>query len=189
MSRKSRIPQNARQVFKGTIFEVWQWEQQMFDGTSTTFEMLKRADTASVLAVVGDRIMLQKEEQPGRAPFISTPGGRCDDGEEPLAAARRELLEESGYASDDMELLIEHHPSNKIDWAMYAFVARNCQKVAEPHLDSGERIEPMLVSFDELLRMPDNPMFRTSEIRELLLRARYEKDERDRLREKLFGSA
>lgn len=188
MVRKSRVPEQARLVFKGVIFGVWQWEQEMFDGSIETFEMLTRDDSASVIAVIGDKILLQKEEQPGRSPFISVPGGRCDAGEEPIDAAKRELLEESGYVSDDVELLLEYHPSNKIDWAMYSYVARDCRKVAEPHLDAGERIEPMLVSFEELLRMPDDPAFRTTEIRELLLRARYEDAEREELRRKLFGS-
>jgi ADP-ribose pyrophosphatase len=187
--REPRIPKEAKLVFKGVIFEVWQWEQKMFDGTRQTFEMLRRPDTASVLAVVGDKILLQKEEQPHRPPFVTVPGGRCDEGEEPLEAARRELLEETGYASDDMELLAEHHPPGKIDWVLYSYVARNCRKVAEPHPDSGERIETMLVSFEELLEYSDDPNFRATEIREILLRARNEPDKREALRVRLFGNA
>ncbi len=187
--RASRVPKEAKLVFKGVIFEVWQWEQEMFDGTKETFEMLRRPDTASVLAVVGDKILLQKEEQPGRPQFVTVPGGRCDDGEEPVDAAKRELLEETGFVSDDVELLAEHHPPGKIDWVMYAYVARNCKKVAEPHLDSGERIEPYLVSFDELLEHADDSNFRATEIREMLVRAQSDAAYREALRKKLFGIA
>ncbi len=39
-----KIPPNAKRVFKGIIFDVYQWQQKMFDGSKETFEMLKRAN-------------------------------------------------------------------------------------------------------------------------------------------------
>lgn len=103
-SNKSKLPSEANLVFKGKIFEVWQWEQEMFDGTKETFEKLKRANTALVIPLVGKNILIQEQEQPDKpGPFLSLPGGRCDESEKPLEAAKRELLEETGYASDDWE--------------------------------------------------------------------------------------
>ena len=58
MSKKNKLPKNARRVFKGEIFEVWQWPQKMYDGSTETFEMLKRPDTTQVIATVGDKIAL-----------------------------------------------------------------------------------------------------------------------------------
>ena len=43
------IPKDARCVFKGVIFEVWQWEQKMFDGSMATFERIKRPDTVVII--------------------------------------------------------------------------------------------------------------------------------------------
>lgn len=186
MVRKSRIPENAKLAFKGAIFEVWQWDQQMFDGSFETFEMLRRADTAAVIAVVDNKVLLQKEEQPGREPFISVPGGRIEEGESPLEGAKREMLEETGYVSDDFELIIEHRPHNKIDWTMFGYVARNCKKIQEPQPDSGEKIEPLLVSFEDLLKMPDHPHFRATEFKDILLRAHLDSHKREELRLKLF---
>ena len=46
------IPEEAKKVFQGEIFAVYQWPQEMFDGSFATFEMLRRADTVKILAVV-----------------------------------------------------------------------------------------------------------------------------------------
>ena len=36
-----KVPKQAKRVFKGVIFDVYQWEQEMFDGTKEIFEKLK----------------------------------------------------------------------------------------------------------------------------------------------------
>ena len=36
------IPHNAKKVFNGILFDVYQWKQKMFDNSIKTFEMLKR---------------------------------------------------------------------------------------------------------------------------------------------------
>ena len=46
---KQPIPINAKKVFQGIIFDVYQWEQKLFDGTVATFEKLKRPDIDIVL--------------------------------------------------------------------------------------------------------------------------------------------
>jgi ADP-ribose pyrophosphatase len=189
MSNRKSIPQDAKLVFKGEIFEVWQWEQKMFDGSVATFERLKRPDTVQVITVVGDRILIQQQEQPDSAqPFVSLPGGRGDDGEEPLEAAKRELLEESGYVSDDWTLWKEDSPVGKIEWTIYTFIARNCRKESEPHLDGGEKITSRLVSFEEFLQLPDDPSFRDFELIVRFLRMRLDPGLKEEFRVQVFGS-
>src|SRR6185503_10507816 len=130
---KQPMPADAKLVFKGKIFEVYQWQQKMFDGSFETFERLKRSDTAVVVPITQEgEIMLIEEEQPGRPPFVTFPGGRKSGIEEdPLFAAKREFLEETGYASDDWMLWNAVQPTSKIDWAIYTFVARGCKKIGE----------------------------------------------------------
>ena len=55
---------HAKLTFKGKVFEVWQWEQKLFDGSIKIFEQLKRQNTAQVISVVGDYILIQLESQP-----------------------------------------------------------------------------------------------------------------------------
>lgn len=187
MSKTNPIPPDAKMVFKGKIFEVWQWEQKLFDGTTATFERLKRPDTAMVVATVGDKILLQEEQQPDSKPFLSIPGGRCDDGEDSLESAKRELLEETGYVSDDWQLMLEESPVSKMQWTVYIYVARNCKKVQAPELDAGEKILSRLISFDEFVALAENPSFYERELKPVLVRAKYDAAKRQELHQLLFG--
>lgn len=146
-----KIPKNAKRVFKGVMFEVWQWAQAMFDGTTQTFEMVKRPDTVQILATQGDKLLITEEEQPFHKRGHGLFGGRVDEDEDILATAKRELMEEAGMESDDWELWKSYEPVIKMDWTIYFYIARNCRKVSEPKLESGEKIKLVEVSFEEMI--------------------------------------
>ncbi len=159
-----KIPKQAKRVFKGKIFDVYQWQQKMFDGTKATFEMLKRPNTIEVLPIMGGKIILIYEEQPTLPPQYGIIGGRQDKNETTLECAKRELLEETGLASDDWELWLTREPFNKIEWTMHRFIARNCKKVAEQKLDSGERIQLKPVPFDKFMKIITGNNFRSIDL-------------------------
>lgn len=184
---KSKIPPHAKCVFKGVIWDTYQWEQELYDGTTTVFEMLKRANTVMVLATDSDgNVLLAKQEQPGKGTYYDYLGGRADEGEEPLATAKRELLEESGMVSDDWELWQVDSFPGKIEWRTYYFIARNCHKVQEPHLDGGEKLELIRMPFDAFVQqiVPDTAFYDHFTRRRLF--SLYNAAEADELRAKLF---
>jgi ADP-ribose pyrophosphatase len=159
------IPDHAECVFKGKVFDVYQWQQEMYDGSIKTFEKLKRSDTVVVFPVLDDgRIIVTEQEQPNKAPFYGACGGRVDEFEDILEAVKREFLEEAGYEASEYVLWKSVQPASKIDWAVYIFIAKGCKKVAEQSLDGGEKIELKPVSFDELLQMGRDPKFMEKEI-------------------------
>lgn len=135
-----RIPPDATRVFKGEIFDVYQWPQKLFDGSTATFEGLRRPATAFVLPLIDGEVVYAHQEQPGKGIFRSVLGGRAEDGETPLQSAQRELLEEAGLASEDWALLRHWQAHGKIEHDVYLFVARDCRFVAKQSLDAGERI-------------------------------------------------
>ena len=59
-----KIPINAKKVFSGIIFDTYQWEQEMYDGSHKIFEMVKRSPTVDVIATMDDKIITLWEEQP-----------------------------------------------------------------------------------------------------------------------------
>jgi ADP-ribose pyrophosphatase len=133
---------DAKKVFQGEIFSVYQWQQKLFTGEFATFEMLRRADTVTILPVTSTgKIILTDQEQPGYSAFLDLPGGVLDSGETPLAAAQRELAEEVGLLSDDWSLWFVEQASGKIDWANFIFVARQCRFAAQQRPDAGEKIQ------------------------------------------------
>jgi len=151
--RIMKIPKDAKKVFKGIIFDVYQWQQKMFDGSSATFERIKRPNTAQIIPTVGDKILIAREKQPDMDWCHSFFGGRIEAGEEPLEAAKREFREESGMETNDWELFAEYEPESKIDWTIFIYVARNAAKIGEQNFDPGEKIEIKEVDFDEFLNI------------------------------------
>lgn len=145
-------------VYKGTIFRVYEWEQKMFDGSYRTFERIERPSSAQVIAMVGNRIAIGIQSQPHRPEFKGFFGGRMEEGESPLQAAKRELLEETGMTARRWKLLksFGDEPTHKISFGLHLFVALDCKKVAEPRLESGERIRVKFISLKELLNWRNN---------------------------------
>ena len=93
----SRIPSHARCVFSGVLFDVFQWEQELFDGSTATFEAVRRLPSVQILATTpDDRVILLREEQPFVGRFVAVPGGRIDRGHTPEETVLRELREELG---------------------------------------------------------------------------------------------
>ena len=181
---KQPMPDNAKKVFKGVLFDVYQWEQEMFDGTKATFEKLKRPDTVVVFPVLPNgNILLTKQEQPGKEPFMGATGGRVDEGEDILSAAKRELLEESGYEAEEFILLDAQHPTSKIDWVVYTFIAKGLKKVANLHLDAGEKIELLEVSFEEFVDIVPKENFSEKELLPRIFEARLDVEKMKELKE------
>jgi 8-oxo-dGTP pyrophosphatase MutT (NUDIX family) len=186
--RKTKLPKNAKRVFKGEIFEVYQWPQKMFDGSIETFEMLKRADTAGVIAVVDDKILILNQKQPDSPKaFYSLAGGRREKGETALNTAKREMLEETGYVAKDWQLFKKINPIGKIAWTIYIYIARDCIYWQQPRLDAGEKITTKLISFDEFLDLADDQNFYEQELVNYMLRARTDKKIYKKFHKLLFG--
>lgn len=144
------IPDTAQRVFEGKIFDVYHWPQAMFNGTTATFEMLKRPDTVIVIALVDDAILLIDEAQPNYDSRLGYPSGRVDPKDaSTLVAAQRECLEETGYSFTNWKLVAVHQPEIKLDWFVYVYVAHGVTSLAEKSLDSGERITLKPMPFDQ----------------------------------------
>lgn len=183
---KQPIPDHAQRVFKGVIFDVYQWEQELYDGKKVTFEKLKRPDTVVIFPVLDDgRILLTEQEQPGKDPFIAATGGRVDEGEEILDAAKRELREESGYEASELILWKTYQPASKMDWTVFVFVAKGLKKVGDMDLDGGEKITLKPVTFDELLRIGTGPEFSETEVVTDFYEAMLSSEKRDELKKLL----
>lgn len=152
-----KIPKGAKRVFDGILFDVYHKQIKIFDGSTKTFEFLKRIPAVSIIAVVDNKILTLTQMQALRRWYPSLPGGMIDEGETPKHAAQRELEEETGYTTRDCKLLYKYNEMSKIDYDDYLFLAKNCKKVSGQHLDGEEKINVHLSTFDEFLNLVKNP--------------------------------
>lgn len=181
-----KIPEHAKKVFEGEIFDVYQWEQVLFDETKAIFESLKRTDTVTVIPVTVDgKIMLIKEEQPQIPLHLKNVAGKVDPGEKPEQTAVRELLEETGYQCQEVKLWYKENPIYKIDWTVYTFVARGCKNTGTQKLEGGERITPILYTFDEFLEKVLEPDFPNLALKVKVLEAKLDDESMSKLRKLL----
>jgi len=66
-----KTPKNAIKVFSWKTFDVYQWEQKMFDWSKKTFEKLKRNDSVDIIAINKNKeIYILEEQQPWREAFL-----------------------------------------------------------------------------------------------------------------------
>jgi ADP-ribose pyrophosphatase len=186
---KQPLPERAQKVFEGAMFDVYQWEQEMFDGSSKIYEKLKRADTVTVFAILDDgKILLTKQDQSSKEPFIAAAGGRVKSGENILDAAKRELQEETGYEAGEFVLWKALQPISRIEWAVYVFVARKLKKTSGQSLGASEKIEVIPVDFDEFIEIAMQENFYQHEIYRDIIKALLDQGEMDKLR-KLLSAA
>jgi 8-oxo-dGTP pyrophosphatase MutT (NUDIX family) len=121
------------------------------------FYVLDGADWVNVIAVTeeGNLLLVRQYRHGTEETTLEIPGGAVDSRDEsPLAAGRRELLEETGYAADAWADLGFVHPNPAIQSnRCWTFVARGCRRVASPNLDASEDIEILEAAPDEVRAM------------------------------------
>jgi 8-oxo-dGTP pyrophosphatase MutT (NUDIX family) len=122
------------------------------------FCLIHSPDWAAVLCVTEDRrIALVRQYRHGLEGISwELPAGALEPGEDPLDGARRELLEETGYASDAWQpLLTASIDPARASSRAHFFAALGCRRVAQPALDATEELETVLLERDELLALID----------------------------------
>jgi ADP-ribose pyrophosphatase len=182
------IPKNAKKVFQGNIFSVYQWRQTMFDGSYKIFERAQRQDSVVIIATVKNKIVLLKQMQPGTKWFYCTPSGRMDiPGEKPEVAAKRELLEETGMVAGKFFLWKKITSEGKVTSTIYFYIARDCKVISPQKLDNGEKIKVNYVSFEDYLKLSDDPTNHIGESITDMFKARLDKKYKTYLKKIIFG--
>ncbi|MFH0785159.1 MAG: NUDIX domain-containing protein [Pseudomonadota bacterium] len=184
----TKIPEDAKLVFEGLLFKIYQWEQKMFDGSYQTFELAKRDDNVQILVTMADKVVLVEEIQPNYSePSIAIPGGNVHPDEEPIEAAKRELLEETGLKCEKLELYYVEELGSKLVRQFYIFIGCGAKKIQEPEHTNGEVFEVLGLTFNEFVEQTQKSNFNNPVIRKKVREMLYEADRLEEFRMKLFG--
>lgn len=117
---------------------------EMPDGTIVDeYYVLEYPNWANAVALTEDNKILMVRQYRHAANIVSLeiPGGVIEDGENPEEGMRRELLEETGYRFDSVELIstVYANPSTANN-KTFCYLAKGGKKVQEQQLDEHERI-------------------------------------------------
>ena len=128
-------------------------------GREHDFYIIEAPTWVNVVGIsADDEILLIKQYRHGiRSVTFEIPGGMVDPGESPLDAARRELLEETGFGSSDWVLIGHVHPNPAIqDNMCFTYLARNVEQIAKPRTEGTEDIASFLIPTSEIISLVSN---------------------------------
>jgi len=134
--------------------EVGEEQVELPDGREIDgFLWIRSRDFVAMVAVTErDEVILVRSYKHGtRTVSLAVPAGYIEEGEEPLAAAKRELHEETGYASEDWTSLGRYVVDGNYGVATeHIFLARAARKVSEPASGDLEEMEVVPVPLAEI---------------------------------------
>jgi ADP-ribose pyrophosphatase len=154
---KSRVARlvSSKTSFRGPVFSVLTDMVQEPGGIVARRDVIRHPGSVVVLSVDGDgRILLERQYRHAAGNFLwELPAGRKDPNETELVAAKRELLEETGFTAKNWKLILRFYVSpGFLDETMALFLARGLSSgKAQPEED--EKITVRFFPLSAALKM------------------------------------
>ena len=153
----SNLKLNSKEVFNCRVFTI-KCENHFLEKTNShhDFFIIEPTNWVNIIALTEkEEVILVKQYRYGTQNItLEIPGGMIDEGESAEQAAKRELLEETGYESNDWQLLGISDPNPAIqNNKCHIFLAKNSKFTKPPNLDNTEEIEVLSTPLKEIAKL------------------------------------
>jgi ADP-ribose pyrophosphatase len=151
----SSQPPERRVIYRGRKIELALQPVRLADGTVKDREVvIHRGAVALVPMVDADHVcLLRNFRYSANTTLVEVPAGTIDEGETPDSTAPRELAEETGYRAGRLTKLAEWWVSPGVfTERMYLYLCEDLTPGPTEH-QPDEHIEPLVVAWDEAVRM------------------------------------
>ncbi|MGN6390424.1 MAG: NUDIX domain-containing protein [Burkholderiaceae bacterium] len=140
-------------AYDGEFLKVRSDTVRMPDGRESKREYIRHPGAVVILPVLDDGAILMERQfrYPAGQVFVEFPAGKIDPGEDPLACAKRELREETGYEARSWQFVCTiHNAIGYSDEHLDLYLARGLT-AGESRLDDGEFLETFTAPLPQLL--------------------------------------
>jgi 8-oxo-dGTP pyrophosphatase MutT (NUDIX family) len=126
------------------------------DGHSFDVHLLEYADEIMIFALTRNQevVLIKQYRHGAQQVIVELPGGSVDEGESPVEAAKRELMEETGYSSDTF-IQVGYASPNPANYTnkIYSFLALDVEQTGTQSNDDAENVEVLLLSLEDVIMM------------------------------------
>jgi len=151
---------SSKVVYQGPLFRVLHDKLIEPGGRASERDVIRHNGSVVILAVDRSKnkknpwIVIERQYRHAAQQFLwELPAGKLDGGEDPLAGAKRELAEETGYSAKKWKPLVEYYASpGFLGESMKVFVAEGLV-AGDAHPEDDEQIEFRLVKLSDILKM------------------------------------
>ena len=143
----------SQELFKGRFLHAFRDTVALPDGKQTTREYVIHSGAVMIIPMLDDgRLVLERQfRYPVGRVMIEFPAGKLDPGEDSLACAQRELLEETGYSAREWARAGVLHPVISYSTEFIDIWFAKGLVLSERQLDEGEFLEVITATPAELL--------------------------------------
>ncbi len=159
-------------IYDGRVVKLFKDTVRLVNGNESVREIVRHPGAVAVVPITedGEIVLVRQFRYPFGEVLTEIPAGKLDPGEEPEAAALRELSEETGAEAESLEYLGAFYSSVAIfDEVIHLYLARGL-KFQKQHLDEDEFLDVIKMPFEKAVELVNSGEIRDGKTQTAILK-------------------